>query len=69
MKIEDVKVGMFVKFVVGTVHTLSAPGSRTGEVMKIDVARRYPVEVLPKGAYHCVPVGFDEIEPVEKIGG
>jgi hypothetical protein len=63
MKIEDVKVGMVVKFVIGTVAT-----PRIGEIMKIDVTRRYPVEVLPKGLYHWVPVGFDEIEPVE-IGG
>ena len=37
--------------------------------MKIeDVSLRYPVEVLLNGQYHYVPVGSDEIEPVE-MGG
>ena len=53
MKI-DVKVGMAVKVIVG---------------MKVDVSLRYPVEVLLNGYRHWMPVGFDEIEPVEKIGG
>ena len=53
MKIEDVKVGMAVKVIVG---------------MKVDVSLRYPVEVLLNGQYHYVPVGSDEIEPVE-MGG
>jgi len=62
MKIEDVKVGMVVK-VMG-----ASKEPRIGEVKKIDVSLRYPVEVLLNGQYHYVPVGSDEIEPVE-MGG
>jgi len=55
---------MAVKVIVG-----ASKEPRIGEVMKVDVSLRYPVEVLLNGYRHWMPVGFDEIEPVEKIGG
>jgi hypothetical protein len=64
MKIEDTTIGMTVKVIVG-----ASKEPRIGEVKKVDVSLRYPVEVLLNGYHHWMPVGFDEIEPVEKIGG
>lgn len=64
MDIKDVRIGMQVK--INATFPLT---SKTGIVMKIEPGCRYPVEILPEFSSVQIPMGLDEIEPVETPKG